>query len=284
MLQKETLKHFKLFRTPFPLNGGVDQEADIYRSDDHRYLEASIMEAARSGGFLAVVAQVGGGKSVMRKSACEQLRRDGNIKVVFPQILDKSRITAASLCDAIILDVSDQTPRIKHEQKARQTKALLTERSREGTRCCLIVEEAHRLTVPAFKMIKQLYELEDGFRKLLAVILIGQTELGELLDETRHPEMREVIRRAQIAHIDGLGGNLAAYLAFKFRRVGASVDGAFDADALAGLEKRLTGTDDRGKPFSTAYPLSVNNAACRAMNLAYEMGETLVTAEVVDAI
>jgi type II secretory pathway predicted ATPase ExeA len=283
MLDPKTMKHFKLFRSPF-LND-VQKAADIYKDDDHRYIEAAMMDAARHSGFLAVVGEVGSGKSTMRKLVVEQLRREGDIQVVYPEILDKDRISSASLCDAIVMDISSEKPKIKHEHKARQVKRLLLERSQQGTRCCLVIEEAHRLNIAAFKTLKQIYELEDttGYRKLISIILIGQTELGDLLDERFHPEMREVIRRCQVARIDGMN-NCREYLEHKIRLVGGKVESIFDDESVALLQRRLTAAGDRGRSVSTAYPLTVNLYATRAMNLACELGEERVTAEVVAAI
>ena len=284
MITQEARKHFKLFRDPFPANGGVEKDGDIFMSDEHRFIEASMLDAAKHSGLIAIVGQVGSGKSVMRKRVFELLRKEGGILTVFPQILDKDRITSASLCDSIIMDVSDQRPKVKHEQKARQVKNLLLERSRNGDRCCLVIEEAHNLTVPAFKTLKQLWELEDGYNKLISIVLIGQNELGDKLDERHHPEMREVIRRIQIARIQGLGEYLQEYLQLKFKRVGAKLEDVFTDEAIAVLSSRLTTKDERGKNISHAYPLTVNLHAVRAINLAHEMGETRVTAEVMESI
>lgn len=284
MLTEQTRKHFKLFRDPFPANGGVEKDADIFMSDEHRYIEAAMLDAAKYSGLLAIVGQVGCGKSTIRKRVFEQIRREGGILTVFPQILDKAKIHSGTLCDAIILDVSDQTPRMKPEQKARQVKELLKARSRNGDRCCLVIEEGHKLTVSAFITLKQLWELEDGYSKLLSIIIIGQTELGDKLDERHHPEMREFIRRCQIARINGLNGDLKNYLQLKFKRIGANLENYFDDDAIAALSRRLTIKDEMGKPVSHAYPLTVNLYVVRAMNLACEMGEPKVTAEVVEAI
>jgi type II secretory pathway predicted ATPase ExeA len=284
MITQEARKHFKLFRDPFPANGGVEKDGDVFMSDDHRFIEASMLDAAKHSGLIAIVGQVGSGKSVIRKRVFELLRKEGGILTVFPQILDKDKITSSVLCDAIIMDVSDQKPKIKHEHKARQVKDLLLERSRNGDRCCLVIEEAHNLTVPAFKTLKQLWELEDGYNKLISIVLIGQNELGDKLDERHHPEMREVIRRIQIARIQGLGDYLKEYLHLKFKRIGAKLEDIFTDDALDALSKRLTTKDDRGKAVSHAYPLTVNLHAVRAINYAQEIGETKVTADVVEAI
>jgi type II secretory pathway predicted ATPase ExeA len=283
MVKPEALKHFKLFRGPF-IND-VQRASDIYMDDDHRYIEAAMLDAAKHSGFLAIVGEVGSGKTIMRKRVVEVLRGEGDLHIVYPQILDKQRIGSASLCDAIIMSISTEAPKIKHEHKARQVRRLLMERNQQNGRCCLIIEEAHQLTVPAFKTLKQLHELEDatGYKKLLGIIVIGQTELGGLLDERYHPEMREVIRRCQIACIQGLT-NVRAYLEKKVAAVGGKLDTIIEPDALTLLQERLTTKDERGKNISTAYPLTVNLYVTRAMNLAYDLGEGKITADVVQAL
>jgi len=283
MVHTDALRHFKMFRNPFV--GDVEKSADIYKSDEHHYIEMAMLDAAKHGGFLAVIGEVGSGKTTMRREVMEQLKRDSNVMTIFPQIIDKGRITAGSICDAIVMDLSEEKPKVKLEAKTRQVQKLLMDRSRAGYQACLIIEEAHDLTTQTLKYLKRFYELEDGYKKLLGIILIGQTELKHMFNESQHVEMREVIRRVQVAEIKGLNGNLADYLTVKFKRVGIKLDDIMDTDAIATLGKRLTTDDGRGKkPVSHAYPLLVNNFTARAMNLAYEMGETRITAEVVEAL
>ena len=179
MISQEALKHFRVFRNPFI--DDVQKDADIYMSEEHRYIEAAMLDAARHGGFLAVIGEVGSGKSVMRRKVVEQLKRDGDTLVIYPQMIDKTRLTAGSLCDAIIQDISNEKCRVKLEDKTRQVQRLLVDRAKSGYRHVLIVEEAHDLKVQTLKYLKRFYELEDGYRKLLGIILIGQTELKEHL-------------------------------------------------------------------------------------------------------
>ena len=282
MISQEAMKHFKIFRNPFV--DDIQKDADIYMADEHRYIEAAMLDCARHGGFLAVIGEVGSGKSVIRRKVVEQLRRDGDILVIYPQMIDKTRLTAASICDAIVMDISDEKPKLKLEQKTRQVQRLLLSRSKNGYRSCLIIEEAHDLNTHTLKYLKRFYELEDGYRKLLGIILIGQTELKHMFNESLHVDMREVIRRCQVAEIQGLNGHIKDYLNLKFKRVGAELDKIFHNGSLEALAKRLTSKDRQNKPLSHAYPLLVNNYAARAMNLAFEMGEEKVTEEVVMAL
>jgi type II secretory pathway predicted ATPase ExeA len=283
MINQEALRHFKMFRNPFI--DDVQKDADIYMSEEHRYIEAAMLDAARHGGFLAVIGEVGSGKSVMRRKVVEQLKRDGDTLVIYPQMIDKGWLTAGSICDAIIQDVSSEKCKAKLEDKTRQVQRLLLDRAKSGYRACLIIEEAHDLNVQTLKYLKRFYELEDGYRKLLGIILIGQTELKHMFNESTNVDMREVIRRVQVAEIKGLNGHLQEYINLKFKRLGKSATEVFSAEAIEALGKRLTSTSRDGKgKISHAYPLLVNNYAARAMNLAYEMGEERVTDDVVMAI
>lgn len=283
MITQEAMRHFKLFRTPFI--DDIQKDADVYMSDEHRYIEAAMLDAARHSGFLAVIGEVGSGKSVMRRKVVEQLKRDGDTLVIYPQIIDKTRLTAASICDAIIQDVSSERCKAKLEDKTRQVQRLLLDRAKSGYRACLIMEEAHDLNVNTLKYLKRFYELEDGYKKLLGIILIGQTELKHMFNESQNVDMREVIRRVQVAEIRGLNGHLKEYLSVKFKRVGREAAEIFDEDAYEAMSKRLTSVSRDGKgKVSHAYPLSVNNHVARALNLAHEMGEAKVTAEVIEAI
>jgi len=282
MISQEAMKHFKIFRNPFI--DDIQKDSDIYMSEEHRYIEAAMLDAARHAGFLAVIGEVGSGKSVMRRRVVEQLKKDGDVIVIFPQMIDKNRVNAASICDAIIMDLSEQRPKLRLEDKTRQVHKLLLERAKQGFRAVLIVEEAHDLHTSTLKYLKRFYELEDGYRKLLGIILVGQVELKNLFSEQSHIEMREVIRRIQTAEIKGLNGNIKDYLALKFKRIGAKVDDIFEEGAFSALSRRLKTQDRQNRPISHAYPLTVNNYAALAMNMAYETGEPKVTESVIMAI
>lgn len=290
MLHPDAMKHFRLFRQPFGPND-VTSEQDIYMSEEHRYIEAAMMDAAFNVGFIAVVGEVQSGKSVIRKKVMENLKRDGSVAVINPRSRrisvdgkPQSRVTPSNLCDAIIMGISDEKPQVRTEHKVQQLEHLLISRANQGYRHVLIIEEAQNLAPVTLKYLKQFYEIEDGFKKLLGIILIGQPELKDMLDETRHVDMREVIRRIQIVEIKGLDDNIRDYLVFKFKRIGAKVEDIFAESAFEALAKRLTVEDYKKRKISHAYPGLVNSYVTRAMNMVCEMGETKVTAEVIYGI
>ncbi len=284
MLSQAARKHFKLFKDPF--SDDVQGPDDVYLSAEQRYIREAMFQTAKHAGLLAVIGESGAGKTTLRRDLLDRIQREGHhITVIQPRIIDKGRLTTGAICDAIIADISQE--RVKHslEGKARQIERLLTGSSRAGNSHVLIIEEAHDLTIATLKYLKRFWELEDGFRKLLAIILVGQPELKDRLDERQNWEAREFIRRCEIAELMPLNGNLEEYVALKFRRIGKTLDELFTPDAFDAIRDRLT-LRQRGNDVTVSmhYPLVVNNLIVRALNVAAEIGEPTVTGDVVRGV
>jgi len=280
MLTPTTKKHFKIFADPF-LND-VQQGADVFMSESHRYVHAAMMDAARNGGFVAACGECGAGKSIMRRKLIGELNASGDVRVVEPQTIDKNELNAGHILDAIILDLDpNAVPKRTREAKARQVRNALLASSRAGMRHVLIIEEAHDLSISTMKQLKRLWEIEDGYRKVLGIIMVGQPELQIRLNRQTHPEMREVILRCLICTLESLNRNdCEAYLHLKFDRTRKPLhevlaDGCIDA-VMARLTTR-TG-------YPTVYPLYINNLIAKAMNAAAQIGAPLVTAEIIEGV
>lgn len=281
MLTQAARKHFGLFRDPF--QNDVVEATDVFLSAEQRYIREAMYTTAKHGGFLAVIGESGAGKTTLRRDLIERIK-DEPITVIQPRLIDKGRLTAGMICDAIIADISQQTPKRSLEAKARQVEQLLTGSSRAGNTHVLIIEEAHDLSIQTLKYLKRFWELEDGFKKLLSIILVGQPELGYALNERSNYEAREVIRRCEVAELQPLNGNLEEYLALKFRRIGGDVGQVLDPKSYDAIRLRLTQPRRGGRPgevVSTMYPLVVNNLVTKAMNLCASIGAPKVAPDVI---
>jgi len=281
LLHSRTKKHFGLKVNPFQYE--IKAVKDLYFSREHLFIREMMLDTARYEGFTGIVGEVGSGKTLMRYAVMDQLHRE-KIDIVYPHIRQcfagKRTVNPVSLIDAIIIDLSNEQPKAKHEEKIRQAKKILMSRQNENRRQCMIIEEAHTLDMDAYKALKQIYEFQNGFRRLMGIILIGQVEMFNILKESRNPTMREVIRRIALAEIKGLGESIEEYIAHKMNRAQSKAEKVFDKSAYAAMDEKLIKKVE-GKTVRTSYPLSVNALAVVAMNKAASLGETLVTGELI---
>lgn len=284
MLSSAARDHFHITRHPF--QDDVQGPQDVYLSKDQRYIRESMYQAAKNAGFLAVVGESGSGKTTLRRDLLDRIRRDNEpIVIIHPQTVDKTMLTAAHLCDAIIADLSTERPRLTLEAKGRQVQRILSESARTGNAHALVIEEAHDLSKATLKYLKRFWELEDGFKKLIGIILVGQPELGERLDERRNYDAREVIRRCEIARLKPLNGNLEEYLGLKFKRIGMNVADVVEKPAFDAIRTRLTRQRHGvAEVESHLYPLVVQNLLIKCMNQAAELGLPKVSADLVGRV
>lgn len=295
LLRKQTINrdaraHFRIPRDPF--TDEMTEDADVYLSDDIRYVRAAMRQTAKHGGMLAVIGESGSGKSTLRHDLIDWININREpITVIEPYVLglEDNEVTGKSLksmdiSSAIISAINPQTkPRRSAEARARQMHELLKNSALSGRKHLLIIEEAHGLPIPTLKHLKRFYELQEGFKKLLSIILIGQTELQTKLSEY-NPEVREVVQRCEVVNLKPLDFKVEEYIKHKFARIDMDYTTLFDSSAFNEIINRLrVATTRRGETQvrSLCYPLAVNNLVSNALNLAARIGARKVTGEVI---
>ena len=295
LLRKQTINrdaraHFRIPRDPF--TDEMTQDADVYLSDDIRYVRAAMRQTAQHGGMLAVIGESGSGKSTLRHDLIDFININHEpITVIEPYVLglEDNEVKGKSLksmdiSSAIISSINPQAkPRRSAEARARQMHELLKNSALSGRKHLLIIEEAHGLPIPTLKHLKRFYELQEGFKKLLSIILIGQTELQTKLSEY-NPEVREVVQRCEVVNIKPLDFKVEEYIQHKFARVDMDYTALFDTSAFNEIINRLrVASNRRGEKQvrSLCYPLAVNNLVSNALNLAARIGAPTVTGEII---
>jgi type II secretory pathway predicted ATPase ExeA len=285
-------KHFGLFRDP--LADEVGSHEDVFVSPDIRYVREAMWQTARHGGFIAVVGESGSGKSTLRKDLIDRIRRDGqNVIVIEPYVLGMEEndskgktLKAGHIAEALLSAVAPlESVKSSPEARFRQVHRVLRDSRRSGNQHVLIIEEAHGLPIATLKHLKRFFELEDGFTKLLSIVLIGQSELRSKLNEN-DPNVREVVQRCEVIELLPLDGRLEEYMKFKFERAGKVAAEVIDEKGIDAMRARLTaqgaGSGRRDVvAVSLLYPLAVNNLLTACMNLAAELGAPRVSADVV---
>ena len=304
LLQKQALtpaarQHFAIPRDPF--TDDVQAADDVFLTPDARYVRESMWACAKHGGMLAVVGESGAGKSTLRRDFIDRVNREqASIIVIEPYVLAMEEndmkgktLKSAQIAEAIIASINPlEKPKRSSEARFRQLHSLLKESNRSGNRHVLIIEEAHCLPTATLKHLKRFFELEDGFKKLLSIILIGQQELKMKLSD-KNTEVREVVQRCEVAELQPLDNYLQEYLAFKFKRVGIDVAAIFESGAVDALRAKLTfntqapraqGRAYAAQTTSLLYPLAVANVVTAALNMAVGIGAPVVSADIVKEV
>lgn len=161
-----------------------------HQTNDLDKVAISIKGAIENRSFASIIGPRGVGKS---KSVAAALPK--NAQIVLPLSPDRERLRIGAIEDAIVWDLSDESPKRSAEARTRQVRRILGEASTKGP-VVLIIEETHRLNSSTIRALKSLSELKwMGRGPLLSIILIGQK------DPLAMPAMEEVALRARNGRI-----------------------------------------------------------------------------------
>jgi len=150
--------------------------------------------AIKGNEMVSIVGKRGSGKSHMVKEALKK----SNVRQVVVRSSDKLRLLIGDIERAMILDLSEETPKRGGEIRARQLRRILGEASQKE-KIVLTIEEAHRLHGMTLRALKTLREMDwMGETELFAVVLIGQS------DPMNKAGVSEVRLRSDTVHLQGL--------------------------------------------------------------------------------
>ncbi|WP_151730333.1 ExeA family protein [Acinetobacter junii] len=295
LLRKQTLtpeakKKFALFKNIFTEN--IRNAGELFNNSDINYVREAMWQAAKgNSSFIAVVGQSGAGKSTLRRELIDRIEREREAAIVIePYVLatednDFKGKTLKSLhiAESILAALAPSTnAKRSPEARFRQVHQLLKESSRAGHHHILIIEEAHSLPIPTLKHLKRFIELENGFTPLLSIILIGQDELKIKLAENNQ-EVREVVQRCEIVTLEPFTQtSLVNYLQHRCKAADRQLSDFIDESGIDAICTKLTRNVGRNhKSESLLYPLAVGNLLTGALNVAADLGEDVVTGDLV---
>ena len=146
-----------------------------------------------SGGFTVLTGEVGLGKTLL----CRYLLRHLPAGVRTAYVYNPQQ-TFVELMRSIIHDLTNEMP-AERSQAALQNRmlGLLASLDANNQRVAVLVDEAHRLSPEVLEGLRLLSNLETEKRKLLSLMLVGQTELEHLLKKR---DMRALRERISVWH------------------------------------------------------------------------------------
>ena len=239
----------------------------LYMSARHTDALAHLLYGiSESGGFIQLTGEVGTGKTTLIRSVLEQLPAKADIALIL-----SPQLTTIEFLATIVQELRCQPPAERTVKAYIDVlNAHLMQAHAEGRRVVLIVDEAQTLSPELLEQVRLLTNLETSKQKLLQIILIGQPELRELLDQV---EMRQIAQRVTGRyHLEPLTKeDTRAYVSHRLRVAGAQSD-VFTKSAIQALYKRARGI-----------PRLINVIADRALLAAYTRDRRSVDARLVSA-
>ncbi len=164
----------------------------FYLSDRHQEALAHLQYGIHgSSGFVLLTGEVGTGKTTVCRYLLENLPENVDLALCTNPRLSEAELLA-TICDELRIDISRCIPdSVKDHMDALNNHLLVG--YAKGRRAVLIIDEAQNLDYPLLEQVRLLTNLETASAKLLQIILIGQTELKDTLEQENMRQLNQRI-------------------------------------------------------------------------------------------
>jgi type II secretory pathway predicted ATPase ExeA len=198
----------------------------LYESPKHAEALARLQHAVEEQDIVLLTGEIGSGKTTLSRAFI-----DGLDNRFYPVLIINPRLSPAQLLHIIALRLGmDDIPRQRHEL-LEGINAKLFELYEAGRRPIIVIDEAQLIPgKETFEELRLLTNFQLDERNLLAIALIGQTELRDRLDRKPYRALRQ--RVGMQYHLGALDREeTEAYVLHRLRIAGRSVP-LFDDAAL----------------------------------------------------
>ena len=187
-------------------------------------------------GFVLLTGEVGTGKTTLINKLLEWLHQER----VFTAFVFNPRLSVAQFFDFMMADFGIPCESRQKGQMLLKLNQWLLDRYRAGERAVLIVDEAQTLSAQMLEEIRLLTNLETSTEKLLQIVLSGQPELEEKLNQPQLRQLRQRItlraktRQLTLEETQG-------YIQERLRIAGAENQEIFSPEAVATIHQYARG-------------------------------------------
>ena len=161
----------------------------LYRSPVHRDALAYITYGVfQKKGFRAVTGEVGVGKTTVINAFIDLFHKSLAIAFVF-----STKFPFEQLLFLICKDLGIEVEGMNKAEMLLSLNSFLIEQYEKNVNCLVIIDEAQNLSIDVMEELRMLSNLETRDRKLLQIMLVGQPELVDLLDNDELRQLRQRI-------------------------------------------------------------------------------------------
>ncbi len=208
----------------------------LFFSDKHREAFNHVLFGIRERkGFIQITGEVGAGKTTVCRAILSELGPAYRTALIL-----NPTVTSTQLIRAILAELGLEPRRLDRTAYLEILNRFLLERAGAGDDVVLIIDEAQDLEPELLEQVRLLSNLETDQRKLLQIVLIGQPELRERLDEPGLKQLRQRITvRYHLGPLDRF--ETERYIAHRLKVAGADGRPDFSRGAVRKVHRYARG-------------------------------------------
>ena len=255
------LEYFGLQRLPFTISPDPDF---LYPSPGHQEALAHLSYALTDqGGLICLTGEVGTGKTTLCRALMASVPEGDHIAYIFNPQLSPSELLE-SLCDELHIQYASG---LSLRELYRVLYMGLLKFYANNQRVICVIDEAQVMSPALLEQVRLLTNLETNTEKLLTLVLVGQTELKDILERHELRQMNQrITARYHLEHLDL--NETAAYLAHRIQCAGGGRM-LFDQAAIKVIWQNSMGV-----------PRLINSMADRALLGAYSANQPYADATI----
>jgi len=220
------LDFYGLRELPFELTANPEY---LYLTTRHREALSNLQYGlATAKAVTLVIGEAGTGKSTLLKAAVSS-DRCGHVRCVF---LNNPTLTRGEFMEVLArgFNLGDQAARSKAVLLPELESVVLQRRS-SGEITALVIDEAQCLSLELLEEVRLLANIETSAEKLLPVVLVGQPELAERLEDNNLRQLKQrVALRCEVTPFEL--AETAGYIASRIRTAGGVAFRLFTREAV----------------------------------------------------
>ncbi len=257
------LDYYRLRENPFNVTSDPNF---LYMSKRHKEAFTHLLYGIRERkGFIEITGEVGTGKTTLCRALLNQFDQHTRAAFIF-----NSDLSQIQLLQSIADDLGIQVRRNTKMELFKGLNVYLIEQLRKGNNVVLILDEAQNLKPHTLEQMRMLSNLETEKEKLFQIILVGQPELRDRLN---NPSLRQLRQRIGIRyHITPLEKDeIAGYVYHRLYVAGSDGTVKFTEDAL-----------EKVYQYSGGIPRLINIVSDKSLLLGFVLETYIINGEIIE--